>query len=89
MIKRMPDNFFFGIAAAVVIAFIIYSVLCLAFSVPFFALERQFRWIYVAAFVPNFIIFRMALVNLQKRKTGEGMAFVTLIMVVLFLFLTK
>ncbi len=89
MIKRMPDNFFFGIAAAVVIALIIYSALCLAFSAPFFALERQFRWIYVAAFVPNFILFRMTFVNLQKRRTGEGMAFVTLIAVVILLFLTK
>lgn len=86
---KIRDDFFVGMAIAVVVFFMLYSLLCAVLGAPFFSSSHDMLWIYLLSAIPDFILFRFMLVRWDMRKTGEGMAFVTLLGVIVIMFIVR
>ena len=77
MLKK--DNFFIGLIAAIVIFFVLYSIINLFTGFPYFSQDRDSLWVYIISIIPNILLSRFMLVNWNMEKTGRGMMFISLI----------
>ncbi len=85
MLKK--DNFFIGLIAAVVIFFVLYSLLNLFTDSAYFSQSRDSMWVYMVPLIANILLSRFMFVKWDMEKTGRGMMFISLIGVLLTMYL--
>lgn len=81
MLKK--DSFIIGSLAAVIIFFVLYSIVNLFTD---FSQSRDSLWVYIVSIIPNILLARFMLVNWNIEKTGRGMMFVSLLGVLLVMY---
>ncbi len=84
MLKK--DSFIIGSLAAVIIFFVLYSIVNLFTDFSYFSQSRDSLWIYIVSIIPNILLARFMLVNWNMEKTGRGMMFVSLLGVLLVMY---
>ena len=84
MLKK--DSFIIGSLAAVIIFFVLYSIVNLFTDFSYFSQSRDSLWVYVVSIIPNILLARFMLVNWNMEKTGRGMMFVSLLGVLLVMY---
>lgn len=84
MLKK--DNFYIGLVFAVVIFFVLYSIVNLFTEFSYFSQSRDSLWVYMVSIIPNIILSRFMLVNWNMEKTGKGMMFISLLGVLLVMY---
>lgn len=77
MLKK--DNFYIGFIAAIVIFFVIYSLLNLFTDFSYFSQDRDSLWVYILSIIPSLLLSRFMLVKWNLEKTGRGMMFFSLL----------
>ncbi len=77
MLKK--DNFYIGFIAAIVMFFIIYSLLNLFTDFSYFSQNRDSLWVYILSIMPSLLLSRFMLVKWNVEKTGRGMMFFSLL----------
>lgn len=77
MLKK--DNFYIGVIAAIVIFFVIYSLLNLFTDFSYFSQDRDSLWVYILSIIPSLLLSRFMLVKWNLEKTGRGMMFFSLL----------
>lgn len=77
MLKK--DNFYFGLVAAIVIFFILYSIINLFTDFSYLSQDRDSLWVYMLSIIPGLLLSRFMLVKWELEKTGRGMMFVSLL----------
>jgi hypothetical protein len=77
MLKK--DNFYLGFIAAIVMFFVIYSLLNLFTDFSYFSRDRDALWVYMLSIIPTLLLSRFMLVKWEMEKTGRGMMFVSLL----------
>jgi hypothetical protein len=77
MLKK--DNFYIGFIAAIVMFFIIYSLLNLFTDFSYFSQNRDSLWVYILSIMPSLLLSRFMLVKWNMEKTGRGMMFFSLL----------
>lgn len=85
MLKK--DNFFVGLLLAIIIFFVLYSVINLFTDYAYFSQNRDSLWVYIISLIPNLILSRFMLVKNNLESTGRGVMFATLIGIVLVMFI--
>lgn len=76
-----------GVIMSVLIFFVLYSVINIFTSYPYFTQSRDSLWVYIISLVPNLLLSRFMLVKLEYESLGKGMMFMTLIGVVLIMYI--
>lgn len=84
MLKK--DSFIIGLLAAVIIFFVLYSIVNLFTDFSYFSQSRDSLWVYIVSIIPNILLARFMLVNWNMEKTGRGMMFVSLLGVLLVMY---
>ncbi|MBR4155353.1 MAG: hypothetical protein IKU01_01440 [Bacteroidales bacterium] len=84
MLKK--DNFIIGLISAVVIFFVLYSLVNLFTDFSYFSQSRDSLWVYMVSIIPNIILSRFMLVSWNMEKTGKGMMFISLLGVLLVMY---
>jgi hypothetical protein len=84
MLKK--DNFYLGFIAAIVMFFVIYSLLNLFTDFSYFSRDRDSLWVYMLSIIPTMLLSRFLLVKWGMEKTGRGMMFVSLLGVLFVMF---
>ncbi len=84
MLKK--DSFIIGSLAAVIIFFVLYSIVNLFTDFSYFSQSRDSLWVYIVSIIPNILLARFMLVNWNMEKTGRGMMFVSLLGVLLVMY---
>ena len=84
MLKK--DNFYLGFIAAIVIFFVIYSLLNLFTDFSYFSRDRDSLWVYMLSIIPTLLLSRFMLVKWEMEKTGRGMMFVSLLGVLFIMY---
>lgn len=84
MLKK--DNFYLGFIAAIVMFFIIYSLLNLFTDFSYFSRDRDALWVYMLSIIPTLLLSRFMLVKWEMEKTGRGMMFVSLLGVLFIMY---
>ncbi len=84
MLKK--DNFYLGFIAAIVIFFVIYSLLNLFTDFSYFSRDRDSLWVYMLSIIPTLLLSRFMLVKWGMEKTGRGMMFVSLLGVLFIMY---
>jgi hypothetical protein len=84
MLKK--DNFYLGFIAAIVVFFVIYSLLNLFTDFSYFSRDRDSLWVYMLSIIPTMLLSRFLLVKWGMEKTGRGMMFVSLLGVLFTMF---
>ena len=84
MLKK--DNFIIGLISAVVIFFVLYSLVNLFTDFSYFSQSRDSLWVYMVSIIPNIILSRFMLVSWNMEKTGRGMMFISLLGVLLVMY---
>lgn len=84
MLKK--DSFIIGSLAAVIIFFVLYSIVSLFTDFSYFSQSRDSLWVYIVSIIPNILLARFMLVNWNMEKTGRGMMFVSLLGVLLVMY---
>lgn len=77
MLKK--DNFYIGFIAAIVIFFVIYSLLNLFTDFSYFSQDCDSLWVYILSIIPSLLLSRFMLVKWNLEKTGRGMMFFSLL----------
>jgi hypothetical protein len=77
MLKK--DDFYIGFIAAIVMFFIIYSLLNLFADFSYFSQNRDSLWVYILSIMPSLLLSRFMLVKWNMEKTGRGMMFFSLL----------
>jgi hypothetical protein len=77
MLKK--DDFYIGFIAAIVMFFIIYSLLNLFTDFSYFSQNRDSLWVYILSIMPSLLLSRFMLVKWNMEKTGRGMMFFSLL----------
>ena len=77
MLKK--DDFYIGFIAAIVMFFIIYSLLNLFTDFSYFSQNRDSLWVYILSIIPSLLLSRFMLVKWNMEKTGRGMMFFSLL----------
>ena len=72
--------------AAVIIFFVLYSIVNLFTDFSYFSQSRDSLWVYIVSIIPNILLARFMLVNWNIEKTGRGMMFVSLLGVLLVMY---
>lgn len=85
MLKK--DNFFVGLLLAIIIFFVLYSVINLFTDYSYFSQNRDSLWVYIISLIPNLILSRFMLVKNKLESTGRGVMFATLIGIILVMFI--
>ena len=85
MLKK--DNFFVGLLLAIIIFFVLYSVINLFTDYAYFSQNRDSLWVYIISLIPNLILSRFMLVKNNLESTGRGVMFATFIGIVLVMFI--
>lgn len=85
MLKK--DNFFVGLLLAIIIFFVLYSVINLFTDYSYFSQNRDSLWVYIISLIPNLILSRFMLVKNNLESTGRGVMFATLIGIILVMFI--
>lgn len=83
---KIKDNFILGAIIAIVIFFVLYSIINFFTDYIYFSQSRDSLWVYMLSLIPDLILARFMLVKWDMGKMGRGMMFVTLISVVLVMF---
>ena len=68
MLKK--DNFFVGLLLAIIIFFVLYSVINLFTDYAYFSQNRDSLWVYIISLIPNLILSRFMLV---KNNLADGL----------------
>ena len=84
MLKK--DNFYLGVIAAILMFFILYSLLNLFTDFSYFSRDRDSLWVYMLSIIPSLLVSRFMLVKWDMEKTGRGMMFVSLLGVLFTMF---
>jgi hypothetical protein len=84
MLKK--DNFYLGFIAAIVMFFVIYSLLNLFTDFSYFSRDRDALWVYMLSIIPTLLLSRFMLVKWEMEKTGRGMMFVALLGVLFIMY---
>lgn len=84
MLKK--DNFYLGFIAAIVIFFVLYSILNLFTDFTYLSRDRDSLWVYMLSIIPSLLVSRFMLVKWDMEKTGRGMMFVSLLGVLFTMF---
>ena len=84
MLKK--DSFIIGSLAAVIIFFVLYSIVNLFTDFSYISQSRDSLWVYIVSIIPNILLARFMLVNWNMEKTGRGMMFVSLLGVLLVMY---
>jgi hypothetical protein len=84
MLKK--DNFYLGFIAAIVMFFVIYSLLNLFTDFSYFSRDRDALWVYMLSIIPTLLLSRFMLVKWEMEKTGRGMMFVSLLGVLFIMY---
>jgi hypothetical protein len=84
MLKK--DNFYLGFIAAIVMFFVIYSLLNLFTDFLYFSRDRDALWVYMLSIIPTLLLSRFMLVKWEMEKTGRGMMFVSLLGVLFIMY---
>jgi hypothetical protein len=84
MLKK--DNFYLGFIAAIVVFFVIYSLLNLFTDFSYFSRDRDALWVYMLSIIPTLLLSRFMLVKWEMEKTGRGMMFVSLLGVLFIMY---
>ena len=84
MLKK--DNFYLGFIAAIVMFFVIYSLLNLFTDFSYFSRDRDSLWVYMLSIIPTMLLSRFLLVKWGMEKTGRGMMFVSLLGVLFIMY---
>src|SRR3954466_7054649 len=89
--KKLPDNFLFGILFGIISLFVTYSVvrlfhLYIVEQYGYGSLMRPPR-IPLFTIVINVLIFRFIMLNFQKENTGKGFLFITAILSFVYFFI--
>lgn len=84
MLKK--DNFYLGFIAAIVVFFVIYSLLNLFTDFSYFSRNRDALWVYMLSIIPTLLLSRFMLVKWEMEKTGRGMMFVSLLGVLFIMY---
>ena len=84
MLKK--DDFYIGFIAAIVMFFIIYSLLNLFTDFSYFSRDRDALWVYMLSIIPTLLLSRFMLVKWEMEKTGRGMMFVSLLGVLFIMY---
>ena len=89
--SKIPDNFFFGLLAGIVMLCLSYAglrairlALVDHYDNPYFFPSPRIELISILI---NIILFRIVIVNLNNEKTGRGILFITVLLSILFFFL--
>ena len=77
MLKK--DDFYIGFIAAIVMFFIIYSLLNIFTDFSYFSQNRDSLWVYILSIMPSLLLSRFMLVKWNMEKTGRGMMFFSLL----------
>lgn len=77
MLKK--DDFYIGFIAAIVMFFIIYSLLNFFTDFSYFSQNRDSLWVYILSIMPSLLLSRFMLVKWNMEKTGRGMMFFSLL----------
>ena len=77
MLKK--NSFYFGFIAAIVMFFVIYSLLNLLTDFSYFSQDRDSLWVYMLSITPSLLLSRFMLVKWDLEKTGRGMMFFSLL----------
>ena len=83
---KIKDNFILGAIIAIVIFFVLYSIINFFTDYIYFSQSRDSLWVYMLSLIPDLILARFMLVKWDMGKMGRGMMLVTLISVVLVMF---
>lgn len=84
MLKK--DNFYLGFIYAIVIFFVLYSILNLFTDFTYLSRDRDSLWVYMLSIIPSLLVSRFMLVKWDMEKTGRGMMFVSLLGVLFTMF---
>lgn len=84
MLKK--DSFYLGFIAAIVMFFVIYSLLNLFTDFSYFSRDRDALWVYMLSIIPTLLLSRFMLVKWEMEKTGRGMMFVSLLGVLFIMY---
>ena len=84
MLKK--DNFIIGLVGAVVIFFVLYSIINLFTDFSYFSQSRDSLWVYMLSIIPNILLSRFMLIKWDMEKTGKGMLFISLLGVLLAMY---
>lgn len=84
MLKK--DSFLIGLLAAVIIFFVLYSIVNLFTDFSYFSQSRDSLWVYMVSIIPNILLARFMLVGWNMEKTGKGMMFVSLLGILLVMY---
>ena len=84
MLKK--DSFLIGLLAAVIIFFVLYSIVNLFADFSYFSQSRDSLWVYMVSIIPNILLARFMLVGWNMEKTGKGMMFVSLLGILLVMY---
>ena len=76
-----------GLLLAIIIFFVLYSVINLFTDYAYFSQNRDSLWVYIISLIPNLILSRFMLVKNNLESTGRGVMFATLIGIVLVMFI--
>ena len=77
MLKK--NSFYFGFIAAIVMFFVIYSLLNLLTDFSYLSQDRDSLWVYMLSIIPSLLLSRFMLVKWDLEKTGRGMMFFSLL----------
>lgn len=84
MLKK--DNFYIGFIAALVIFFVIYSLINLFTGFSYLSQDRDSLWVYMLSIIPSLLLSRFMLVKWNMEKNGKGMMFVSLLGILFVMF---
>lgn len=84
MLKK--DNFYLGVIAAILMFFILYSLLNLFTDFSYFSRDRDSLWVYMLSIIPSLLLSRFMLVKWGMEKSGKGMMLVSLLGVLFIMF---
>lgn len=84
MLKK--DNFYIGFIAALVIFFVLYSLINLFTGFSYLSQDRDSLWVYMLSIIPSLLLSRFMLVKWNMEKTGKGMMFVSLLGILFVMF---
>ncbi len=77
MLKK--DSFIIGLITAVVMFFVIYSVVNIFTGFSYFSQDRDSLWVYMVSLIPGLLLSRFMLIKWDLEKTGKGMMLVSLL----------
>lgn len=60
---KIKDSFILGVIMSVAIFFVLYGIINLFTSYPYFSQSRDSLWVYIISLVPNLLLSRFMLVK--------------------------